>query len=121
MSQSSVCKAQSSVFKEPRCYSKTLYLLRTVVHKSNSVIPLLAPLLNNLHEEKKFIRISESEIRLRNLGKKYQTLSNIFPTKITMNEKEVFGGLSYPNDTPGNVVRGNQKLCKWNPYGSSRS
>ena len=23
-------------------------------------------------------------------------------------------------DTPGNVVRGNQKLCKWNPYGSSR-
>ena len=23
--------------------------------------------------------------------------------------------------TPGNVVRGNQKLCKWNPYGSSRS
>ena len=23
-------------------------------------------------------------------------------------------------NTPGNVVRGNQKLCKWNPYGSSR-
>ena len=23
--------------------------------------------------------------------------------------------------TPGNVVRGNQKLCKRNPYGSSRS
>ena len=22
--------------------------------------------------------------------------------------------------TPGNVVRGNEKLCKWNPYGSSR-
>ena len=22
--------------------------------------------------------------------------------------------------TPDNVVRGNQKLCKWNPYGSSR-
>ena len=22
--------------------------------------------------------------------------------------------------TPGNVVRGNQKLCKWNPYGSSQ-
>ena len=22
--------------------------------------------------------------------------------------------------TPGNVVRGNPKLCKWNPYGSSR-
>ena len=21
--------------------------------------------------------------------------------------------------TPGNVVRSNQKLCKWNPYGSS--
>ena len=21
--------------------------------------------------------------------------------------------------TPGNVVRGNQKLCKWNPYGNS--
>ena len=24
------------------------------------------------------------------------------------------------NNTPGNVVRGNQKLCKCNPYGSSR-
>ena len=23
--------------------------------------------------------------------------------------------------TPGNVVRGNQKLCNWNPYGSSRA
>ena len=22
--------------------------------------------------------------------------------------------------TPSNVVRGNQKLCKWNPYGSSQ-
>ena len=22
--------------------------------------------------------------------------------------------------TPGNVVRGNQKLCQWNPYGNSR-
>ena len=24
-------------------------------------------------------------------------------------------------DTPGNVVRSSQTLCKWNPYGSSRS